>query len=96
VKHPLINNDSKHYDAKGTPAILELEKKLSVAAMMGAVEFNLFKYEYRKEHKGQRGSDEKKIATYQAYGDVLKDLVHKGHAKLTVNHAYHIEGISYE
>ena len=96
MRHPLKNNNSKHYDNNGKSAINELEKKLSVSAMMGFVEGNCFKYEFRKDHKGQKASDEEKIKTYKAYGDVLKYLLHKGHKGLTVSHALELEGIVYE
>lgn len=41
-------------------------------------------------------SDLKKIDTYKAYKDSLTPLLHKGHAKLCVSHAYALEGIEYE
>jgi len=94
-KHPLEKYQPQHY-SQGTSAIKELEKQLSVAAMTGFCEGNIFKYEYRQDNKGQKESDIKKIKVYKAYLDELKVLLHKGHAKLTVSHAFEIEGIVYE
>ena len=61
--HPLINKKSSHYDLNATSAIEELEKQLSVTEMIGFCRANIFKYNYRKNHKGQRESDEEKIHT---------------------------------
>ena len=96
MKHPLINKNSKHYDTKEKPAIQLLEEMLSVSAMMGWVEGNIFKYEYRKDHKGQKESDEEKIATFKAYQDVLKRLLHRGFKSHTVAWALKCEEISFE
>ena len=96
MRHPLKNNNSKHYDNNGTSAIDELEKILSVSAMMGYAEGNIFKYEFRKEYKGQKASEEEKIKTYKAYRDVLADLLHRGHKGVTVSHALELEGIEYD
>ena len=96
MKHPLVNSDSTHYDTQKDSAIAQLEQRLSVAAMMGFCEGSIFKYEYRKHHKGQLSSDDKKIATYKAYGEVIKMLLHKGYKSQTVSHALESEGIHYE
>ena len=50
-----------------------------------------------EEHKEEvRQSDLKKIATYKAYREVLKDLLHKGYKLHTVSHAMSLEGISFD
>ena len=50
-----------------------------------------------EEHKQEvKQSDLKKIATYKAYGEALKDLLHKGYKNHTVSHAYELEGISFD
>ena len=52
---------------------------------------------FQQDHLNEiRVSDLKKIDTYKAYKDSLTPLLHKGHAKLTVSHAYDIEGIKYD
>ena len=65
--HPLINKDSSHYDTGKTTAIEEMEKNLTVTEMAGFCKANIFKYEYRKPHKGQKESDEIKIKSYVQY-----------------------------
>ena len=53
--------------------------------------------QFIKDHKEEvRQSDLRKIATYEAYGDVLKGLLHKGYKKDTVSFAIELEGIVYE
>ena len=96
MQQPLLNESSTHYTNNGQSAIQELEKIQSVASVMGWVECNLFKYEFRKDLKGQKDSDLKKIATYKAYREVLKDLLHKGYTWHTVSHAMSLEGISFD
>ena len=96
MKHPLLNESSTHYSSNGKSAIQELEKVQSVASVMGWVDCNLFKYEFRKDLKGQKDSDLKKIATYKAYREVLKDLLHKGYKSMTVSFALEQEGISFD
>ena len=94
--HPLLNESSTHYSHNGQSAIQELEKVQSVASLMGWVEGSIFKYEFRKDLKGQKDSDLKKIATYKAYREVLKDLLHKGYRRHTVSHAMELEGINFD
>lgn len=72
--HPLINPDSKHYESEGKSAIEELEERLSLTEMIGACQFNIFKYTYRQDKKGQRESDLKKIETYVNYLKFLESL----------------------
>lgn len=73
--HPLINPNSPHYDGDNRKsAIEELEEVMTVYKMIGACEFNIFKYEYRKERKGVKEEDEYKIKTYRDYRQLLIDL----------------------
>ena len=123
MNHPLKNSTSTHYG----DTINDMEKILSVAAMIGFCEGNNFKYkdrlgkksllnglilqvvelwykgrdkelkQFKEEHLEQvKRSDLAKIKTYEDYLSVLKVLAHRGHAKLTVSHAYDIEGIVWD
>jgi hypothetical protein len=75
MKHPLLNPNSKHYDDdNGKPTIIDLEQKLTLEQMIGACLFNIYKYEARKDKKGQRTSDEQKIITYRKYLEYLLGL----------------------
>jgi len=52
---------------------------------------------FKQDHLSEvMESDIKKIETFKAYKDSLTPLLHKGHAKLCVSHAYQLEGIVYE
>lgn len=82
--HPLINENSSHYEDDGKVAIQELEKKLTVIEMLGWCKGNIFKYEFRKELKGALEADEVKIGTYKAYLEVLKVLCKNGIDNMTV------------
>lgn len=91
--HPLINKNSPHYDNEGTNAIAELEKQLNIREMIGFVKGNIFKYNYRKEEKGQIKSDLEKIKTYEAYLEALHDLLGKNWDEtLSVARAWEITG----
>ena len=74
--HPLINPNSMHYENNaGQPnAISLLEDKLTVPEMRGFAKGNIFKYELRKDKKGQLESDLIKIYTYKMYLLVLDSL----------------------
>ena len=41
-------------------------------------------------------SDKNKIETYVLYLDILKIMAHRGHAKLTVSHAFDLENIVHD
>lgn len=72
--HPLLNPNSTHYENDKEVAIQEMEKDMSVIEMIGYCKGNIFKYEFRKFHKGALEADEEKIRTYEAYMKVLKDM----------------------
>lgn len=90
MKHPLLNKDSKHYEAQGEPAIKLLEAQATVREQIGWCNGNILKYEYRQDHKGQKESDIKKIATYQAYKNWLCYLLSENQeiGSMIVAHAY--------
>ena len=53
--------------------------------------------QFIKDHKEEvRQSDIRKMQTYKDYGNVLKDLLHKGYAKMTVSFAMEQENIYYD
>jgi len=56
-------------------------------------QYELFRIDHLTEVEK---SDKKKIETYKAYKDSLVPLLHNGHAKLTVSHAYQLESIEYD
>ncbi len=77
--HPILNKDSAgHYDIGKTSAIEELEKELSIREAIGFCKANCFKYEFRQDHRGQKESDIRKIATYKAYQKELQRLILDG------------------
>ena len=86
--HPLINPDSPHYEAEGKSAIELLEEQLTVKEMIGFCKGNIFKYEYRAEHKGQKDSDFKKIQTYKDYLELLEDFYMLPYFTHTVKSAF--------
>lgn len=94
TKHPLINKDSSHYDQGEKPAILELEEQLTIQEMIGFCKANIFKYNYRKEHKGQKESDDKKIETYENYLALLTEMKDKIGSSLTVAIGYNVLDIN--
>jgi len=94
MTHPLISKElGSHYDSQEKPAIFQLEERLSVRSMIGFCEGNIFKYEYRKKHKGQQKADEQKIKTYKAY---IHNLYFKGYKNMVVSFALKSEGLVYE
>ena len=79
--HPLIPIEegkvkNSHYQKGSKVAIEEAEQILTVCEMIGACKFNIFKYEFRKELKGVKEADEKKIETYKAYLKELEDMAY--------------------
>lgn len=66
--HPLLNKESEgHYRIGDKSAIEELEKRATVHEQIGWCQGNIFKYQFRKERKGDKQGDEKKIATFKEY-----------------------------
>ena len=93
--HPLINKDSAHYDTEGKTAIELLEEQLTVKEMIGFCKGNIFKYEYRAEHKGQKESDFKKIQTYKDYLDLLEGVYEMSPFVTSVAKAFEILEIKF-
>ena len=96
MKHSLLNNNSKHYDAGGKTAIEQLEEMLTIREMIGFCKGNIFKYEYRADYKGQKDSDLQKIQTYRNYLDFLYTLVGIYEEDTQVKEIYIREGIEIE
>ena len=66
--HPLINPDSTYYEDDGRIAIKELEKTALLSEQLGWCKGNIFKYEFRKNKKGQKII---KIETFKNYLQLL-------------------------
>jgi hypothetical protein len=77
MKHPLLNEDSKHYHAEEEPAILTLEKHFTLAQMLSWAEITALKYKLRENHKGQKENDIIKRQTFNDYADFLSKLYAK-------------------
>ena len=93
--HPLINPDSPHYEAEGKTAIELFEEQLTVQEMIGFCKGNIFKYEYRAEHKGQKESDFKKIKTYKDYLELLESVYDSSPLTKNVKGAFDILEIKF-
>ena len=92
--HPLINPNSKHYDREYRSAIEILEERLTINEMIGACKFNIIKYGYRKEAKGQKASDIEKIKTYQDYKQLLENLDER-YLNVIVSEAFKYSGLEF-
>ena len=92
--HPLINPNSKHYDREDRSAIEIIEEQLTVNEMIGACKFNIFKYVYRKEAKGQKSSDMEKIHTYVMYQELLESLSAR-YQDVVVSDAFEYSGLEF-
>ena len=78
--HPLLLQDSsKHYDTKGQNNIYEFEEDVNIAEAFGAIKYNLIKYKNRQ--KGQNELDDKKIKTFEAWRELLRDLLEMGYQR---------------
>ena len=93
--HPLINPESSHYDGEVT-TIEKMEDVFTVMEMISFCKVNIFKYEDRKERKGQFESDVKKIMTYKNYMQTLSKLQICGYGMLKVNKAMTLLGLKFE
>ena len=71
--HPLLNKESTHYVSNSTKltAIELIESQLTIVEIIGWCKANINKYKYRKDLKGQKRSDLKKIKTYENYLELL-------------------------
>ncbi len=78
--HPILLRDSYlHYDAGKKNNIIEFEQKSTIEGALGAIDYNTIKYTNRE--KGQNELDAKKIATFEAWRELLKDLLEMGYSK---------------
>jgi len=78
--HPLLLQDSsKHYATKGQNNICEFEQDSTIGEAFGAIRYNLIKYKNRE--KGQNELDDKKIKTFEAWRELLKDLLEMGYQR---------------
>lgn len=78
--HPLLlQESSSHYDVNGKNNIREFEDRNTIGGALGAIDYNLIKYENRE--KGQNMLDAKKIKTFEAWRDLLYDLLCNGYEK---------------
>ena len=75
--HPLVNKNSKHYDNGEKTAIERIEEKNTVCQMIGACTYNILKYSYRQDAKGQKVEDIEKIKTFQEYKKLLESIDEK-------------------
>lgn len=95
--HPLINPNSQHYDAGEKSAIEMMEANYTVLEMISFCKINIFKYEYRKNHKGQLESDLEKITTYRNYLNLLMSCYEEFYIyNPTVKESYIRNGIEIE
>jgi len=75
MKHPLLDNKSKHYDMQEKPTIYNIEKYITVNGMIAVCNFNIMKYANRE--KGQNVSDTRKIRYYRNYLSFLTDIINE-------------------
>ena len=95
--HPLINPNSQHYQHDTKSSIEMMEEKYNVLEMIAFCRINIFKYEYRKEHKGQLDSDLEKITTYKNYLNLLLSCYEEFYIySPTVKQSYSRNGIAIE
>jgi len=78
IYHPLLLPESqKHYDTNGQNNIVEFECMSTIAMGIGACDYNIIKYTNRE--KGQDELDSKKIETFKAWKELLRDLLGMGY-----------------
>jgi hypothetical protein len=72
-EHPLVNNDSKHYEMiGGFQAIEIMEKMFSKQELMAWAKITSYKYRFRLGKKDDNEKDIKKMKTYEQYYEYLK------------------------
>ena len=92
--HPLTNPDAKHYDANEEPTIQRMERELTINELIGACKFNLFKYNDRQDHKGQKKKDIEKIIDYHAFLKFLEEIEDMGLGDDIAENAYKYLGLN--
>ena len=91
--YDLINPDSTYYEDDGRIAIEELEKTATLSDQIGWCKGNIFKYEFRKNKKGQKLSDEIKIETFKNYLQLLSYCFCELRRDMICKEAYKLLGI---
>lgn len=72
-KHPLLNDESKHYEMiGGVEAIEEMEKMFTREELMAWAKLTAMKYRLRIGKKDAPEKEIKKIKTYEAYYKYLE------------------------
>ena len=95
--HPLINEDSPHYENEhGEVAIQEFEHEYTVNEMIAWAKITAAKYRFRRNMKGVKESDDKKYLTYMNYLLILQNLRALGYGDMRVSKALACEGVRYE
>ena len=75
-EHPLINNDSRHYDmVDHIPAISRMEQMYSISDLMAWAKISAMKYRLRIGHKDEPKKEVKKIITYENYYTYLEEIL---------------------
>ena len=78
--HPILLQESKaHYDTKGLSTIIEFEQTATIEQGFGVISYNLIRYKMRE--KRQNDLDEKKIETFKAWEELLRDLLSLGYQR---------------
>ena len=74
IKHPLLNPESKHYTMiGGIEAISLMEMMFTTEELMTWAKLTSMKYRLRIGNKDDVVKEAKKIETYEAYYNYLKD-----------------------
>lgn len=77
--HPVLLKESKgHYDTSKDSNIIKFEQQSTIMCGFGACNYNIIKYTDRD--KGQDELDAKKRATFEAWRELLKDLLELGYS----------------
>ena len=72
-KHPLLNEDSKHYSmVDGVESIERMEQMYTIPELMAWAKLTAMKYRLRIGNKDAAEQEVKKIQTYEAYYEYLK------------------------
>lgn len=73
MKHPLLNENSPHYKLFDKESIEQFEKLFSKDELMAWAKICYYKYMFRLGRKDEVKKELKKMATFEAYYDYLKD-----------------------
>jgi len=95
--HPLITPCSNtHYDKGKQTGIEMLEEQFTVNDMLSFCKVNVQKYWIRREHKGQKDSDDSKINAYEKYRGVLEIMKNSGVGECIVEDAWKLLDIKWK